>query len=203
MPKGDGNRGKSKGLTWLKAHVGHAGEGCLIWPFGCDDKGYGTLWYFGKVSKASRVMCILAHGTPPSSRHHAAHSCGRGHDACTHPQHLSWKTPLQNRLESNEHGTGNQPAPRRLTVDKVDAIRASSKSYVDLGAEYGVHPDTIGKIFRGETWVKPRSQFTQEQIRKIKEMDSLGARTVDIAKAVGADYIKVYKMQLTQNFRGE
>lgn len=203
MAKGDGNRGKGRGARWLREQLDHVGDECLPWPFSIDDKGYGCLSYNGKSYKASRLMCIFKNGPPPSEEHQAAHSCGNGHLACTSPNHVFWRTPLENRLESNDHGTGNPPATRRLTIDKVATIRASSKSYAELAAEYGVHADTIGKIFRGETWVKPRSKFTCEQIRKIKEMDSMGMRTVDIAEAIGTDYIKVWRMQLTQNYRGE
>lgn len=203
MPSGGANRGKGRGVQWIRDHLTHEGGACLPWPYALDDKGYGTLSYNGKNYKASRLMCIFKNGEPPSDEHQAAHSCGNGHLACTHPDHVFWRTPLQNRLESNEHGTGNPPATRRLTIDKVEAIRASGKSYAELAAEHDVHPDTIGKIFRGETWQNPRSSLTSDQVRKIKELDASGMRTADIARAVGAKYNWVRKLRLTQTFRGE
>jgi len=82
-------RGNGKCLAWLKERVAYDGEECLIWPFSGNHQGYGHLGYFGKVVKAHRLMCILAHGEPPTPEHHAAHSCGRGHLGCVHPGHLS------------------------------------------------------------------------------------------------------------------
>jgi hypothetical protein len=197
------NRGKGRGVRWIREHLDHQGDSCLPWPFALDDKGYGQVGYNGKVYKASRLMCIFKHGDPPSDAHHAAHSCGNGHLACTSPNHVFWRTPLENRLESNGHGTGKGPVPRRLTIDKVAEIRASSKSYAEMAADYGVHADTIGKIFRGETWKKPRSSLTGDQVRKIKELNATGMRAADIARAVGVKYGSVLRMRSTQAFRGE
>ena len=109
-------RGRGKGVAWLRARLDHQGDECLPWPFSTDDNGYGIVGYNGKVYKASRLMCIFKHGPAPSDEHQAAHSCGNGHLACTSPNHVFWRTPLENRLESNEHGTGNPPAPRRLKL---------------------------------------------------------------------------------------
>ena len=196
-------RGRGKGVAWLRARLDHQGDECLPWPFSTDDNGYGIVGYNGKVYKASRLMCIFKHGPAPSDEHQAAHSCGNGHLACTSPNHVFWRTPLENRLESNEHGTGNPPAPRRLTIDAVAEIRASSSSYAELAAQYGVHPDTIGKIFRGETWQKPRSPLTRDQVRKIKDLDASGLKTSEIAQIVGAEYNSVRRMRIRQTFRGE
>ena len=147
-----GTKGNGRGVQWIRAHLDHDGSECLIYPYHKDDHGYGVVGYLGKLYRASRLMCIFKHGAPPSDAHQAAHSCGNGHLACTHPDHVFWRTPQENRLESNQHGTGNRKALRRLTIDQVETIRASGRSYFDLAEEYGVHRDTIGKIKRGETW---------------------------------------------------
>lgn len=205
MPSGGASRGKGRGVQWIRAHLDYQGDDCLPWPFALDDKGYGQVGYNGKVYKASRLMCIFKHGPPPTDEHHAAHSCGNGHLACTNPNHVFWRTPLENRIESNDHGTGNRPAPRRLTFDQVEQIKhlKGQVPIAELGARFNVHPDTIGKIHRGETWVKPRSKLTQAQIARIKELDASGMRTVDIARTVGVEYNSVRKMRLTQTFRGQ
>lgn len=201
MPSGGALKGKGRGVQWIREHLNHQGDECLPWPFALDDKGYGQCGYNGKLYKSSRLMCIFKHGPPPSRKHQAAHSCGNGHIACTSPNHIFWRTPLENRMESNDHGTGTLLAPRRLTIDKVAEIRASDKTYAELAAKYGVHADTIGKIFRGETWQKPRSSFTQEQIQKIKDLDAAGMKTSEIAKIVGARYDSVRRMRIGQTFR--
>lgn len=189
-------------LQWIMDHLDHNGEECLTWPFSIDLKGYGRLTYKGASRIASRVMCTFVHGEPPTPRHHAAHKCGKGHLACVHPEHVRWRTPLQNRIEANEHGTGNQKAPRRLTYDQVELIRVSPKSSYDLAAEYGVHQDTIAQIRRGETWTKPRSTLTGEQLRRIKEMHAAGHRQIDIARALGLPHHRVHKTITNQAYRG-
>lgn len=174
------DRGKGRNLVWLQERTSHSGDECLIWPFGRMDKGYGQVKYGDKIGKAHRVMCILAHGEPPSPTHHAAHSCGKGHEGCVNPRHLSWKTPRENRIDSNLHGTGNVPKPRRLTFDQVQEIRGKGdKTLKVLSEEYGVHPDTISRVRRGKFWTTPRSTLTREQMSRLKEL----AGTMSIAAA--------------------
>lgn len=64
MPK----NGEGKGIQWLRAHVQHADDACLIWPF-CRHQGdgYGRLGYLGKMFLAHRLMCILVNGEPPGT----------------------------------------------------------------------------------------------------------------------------------------
>ncbi len=200
MAKGGHSRGKGKQLQWLRDHVDHNGEECLIWPFFRNHEGYGSLGYYGKVRKAHRVMCILANGEPPDPKLVTAHSCGNGHLGCVHPKHLSWKTIRQNRLDANRHGTGNAPAPRRLTIDQVEQIRASSKSYIELAAEFGVKVPTIGKIKRGATWTEPRSKLTLEKIKLIRDAPETAA--LDIGRALGVDSTKVRKLRAGISFQG-
>jgi hypothetical protein len=170
------NKGKGKGIALLRAHVGHTGDVCLIWPMARDDKGYGLVGYLGTVYKASRLMCILAHGEPPSPMHEAAHSCGNGALGCYHPQHLSWKTGSENQYDSIAHGTFGRKrgaARFKLTETQVAQIKAmqGKKTQRELGPMYGVSPETIGKIFRGQTWTTGARRvggFTPEASRKAR-----------------------------------
>lgn len=201
MPKGAYNRGKGRGLEWLKEHVTYAGENCLIWPMSRTQQGYGQLGYFGKVKKAHHVMCMLIHGPRPSKRHEAAHNCGNGHNGCVHPKHVEWKTPAENRADTIKHGTYAKKVVRRLTIDQVQEIRIGTASAVDTAKQYGVSVSAVFKIRRGETWVKPRSVLTGDQLRHIREMDVAGASTNEIAKATGVSYSRVWKIRSEQNFR--
>lgn len=88
---------------WMAAHVDHHGDDCLLWPFSGNWNGYGHLGVNGKVCKAHRVMCTLAHGEPPTPKHVAAHSCHN--PPCVNPDHLSWKTPRENLLDRRADGT--------------------------------------------------------------------------------------------------
>jgi hypothetical protein len=67
------------------------------------------LGYLGDTLYAHRLMCQLAHGDPPTPDHIAAHSCGRGHEGCVNPNHLSWKTYSENELDKRVHGTTRNP----------------------------------------------------------------------------------------------
>lgn len=99
------NKGKGKALAWLLAHVGYQGDDCLPWPFSSCWNGYGSVSINGKIRKAHRAMCELAHGEPPTPRHLAAHSCNNGHLGCVNQRHLSWKTPRENMLDRQAAGT--------------------------------------------------------------------------------------------------
>jgi hypothetical protein len=92
-------------LTWLRMHVFYSGADCLYWPFARDRNGYcglieakGTMYIYGKI-RAHRLMCTIVNGAPPTSKHHAAHSCHNGHMGCIHPKHLHWATPAENGAE--------------------------------------------------------------------------------------------------------
>jgi len=152
-----GARGQGAGIAFLRAHVGHTGEDCLPWPMSTDGRGYGVLGFEGENYKAHRMMCILAHGEPPSPLHQAAHSCGNGHLGCVNPLHLSWKTPTQNMADSVAHGTARTDRGRKrvkLTVEQVQQILALKgvKSQQEVAEIFGVSWRQIGKIQRGVSW---------------------------------------------------
>lgn len=163
------NRGKGKLFLWLKERVNHNSDECLIWPFSRNHQGYGQVGHHGKVHKAHRVMCRIAHGEPPAEYFEAAHSCGNGYAGCVNPRHLSWKTPLENRLEANAHGTGRGHRRKQLPADVVRKIKESPKSYLEIANEFGVYFGTVGKIKRGELYPNiggppSLSDFTDDEI---------------------------------------
>ena len=79
------------------------GDGCLLWPFQISTTGYGRLEVNGKKKIASRYVCELAHGEPPTRQHEAAHSCGNS--KCVNPKHLRWATHTENEADKLVHGT--------------------------------------------------------------------------------------------------
>lgn len=130
-------------LKWLKAHVVHEGDDCLIWPFfKTGDGRAGYLRHKGNQIGAARLMCLLVNGDPPEGKNHAAHSCGNGHLACVHPKHIRWASVKENHADRAKHGTlrnGESHYAAKLTERDVREIRR-------LAAE-AIWPSKIAKVF--------------------------------------------------------
>lgn len=144
-------------MQWINDHKSYSGDGCLIWPFTRSTDGRGQITIAGKNHKAPRVMCEVAHGDPPSPEHHAAHDCGKGHEGCIHPGHLSWKTRAENEADKLRHGTllrGEASWNAKLTSDQVLEIhrRAQAETCAALALEFRLHPGTVSQIKRGLRW---------------------------------------------------
>lgn len=124
------NKGRGLGIEFLRSLISHEGDECVIWPLFRDPQnGYGRIGYLGKHYWSHRLMCEMAKGPPPSPDHEASHSCGRGHEGCVHPKHLSWKTATENQRERRIHGTHGKGQGYRfkLTPEKVAEIRAQKE----------------------------------------------------------------------------
>lgn len=136
----------------------YEGEECLAWPFSHDPKGRATLYRGnGKRESACQVICTLAHGNRPSSRHVSAHRCGRGHEGCVNPKHLRWATQKENAADRDRHLTtvrGEEMWCAKLTVSDVRQIRSlgSTVSQRQLSKRYNVSIPTIRCVLTGKTW---------------------------------------------------
>lgn len=136
---------------WLDEHAGWQGDECLPWPFAIGHMGRGVITMGGRKHNASRVMCILAHGEPPTPNHHAAHLCGNGHLACVNPRHLEWKTPAENAADRAEHGTllvGERNHQAKLSDAEVRRIieMGEHTTQTDLARQFGVSQAHIWRI---------------------------------------------------------
>lgn len=153
----NGNRGKGRGIRFLRGLIDHDGDECVIWPLFRDVNGYGRVGYDGKKPGwAHRVMCELAHGQPPEG-HEAAHTCGGGKQGCVNPKHLTWKTKTQNQLDRAAHGTKNTFAwahSSKLTAEQVVAIRALAgrATQREIAEMFDVTDATVRDITSGKTW---------------------------------------------------
>jgi hypothetical protein len=145
-------------MRWIhEVALLHTAEGCLPWPFGKSANGYGVVKVGGETVLVHRYVCELAHGAAPTPGHEAAHSCGKGHEGCTAPGHLEWKTPTQNQADRLEHGThsrGERSARAKLTEDDVRIIISlkGAETRVSLAARFGVSQQAIYRIQIGRTW---------------------------------------------------
>lgn len=148
-------------LRWIADHAAddeNDARECLIWPFSKHSHGYGHVLSGGRRQLAHRVMCEAAHGPPPSDKHEAAHSCGRGPLGCVHPQHLRRATPRENKADSIAHGTwvhGESCPNSKLTTPEVRAIRArcaAGDMQRDVAKDYGIGSDHISRIVSRQAW---------------------------------------------------
>ena len=146
-------------IKWIRANKDHKGEECLPWPFSRDHNGYGQVTVNKRVLIASRVMCEVAHGKPPSEAHQAAHLCGNGRLGCTNPNHLVWATVGENVAHREEHGTilrGERCPASKLTKKQVLHIFRNRRRVEGkvLARKYGVHVASIYNIWNGHTWAQ-------------------------------------------------
>jgi len=148
---------KGEPLKFLEMAVGYKGDDCLTWPYATTTQGYGRVWWNGKFYVASRLVCELVHGAPPSLDYHAAHSCGRGHLGCVNPKHLRWATAKENCADKPDgwHKTkGERHGLSKLTASDVRAIRSllDTTSQRAIADEFGVDPTCISQIKRRKIW---------------------------------------------------
>lgn len=139
----DGTR-RGEPEAWLRRHLDYTGDDCLVWPFMRSHGGYARIRWQGKAKHASKVICEIVHGTPPTPAHQAAHSCGKGGDGCVNPRHLSWKSPAENIADKIAHGTriprrarNNASGEPGVCMDKRSgrwrAYTSHGNKYVHLG----------------------------------------------------------------------
>lgn len=190
------NKGKGKGFAWIMAHKDHAGDDCLIWPYGRNNEtGYGSFGHLGVLYYAHRFMCELIHGPAPSDKHYATHSCGNGHGGCANPRHLAWDTASGNADDRIFHGRGNVPGQShaKLTQELADQIRAlkGKQSQYAIARDFNISRENVARIHRGIAWTgKPRRgdiRYNAEQRAGIalraRQMHKEGKSYDDIAAA--------------------
>lgn len=141
---------------WLDENVRSVDtDDCIVWPFGTDSKGYARL---NGRRLLHRELCIEFRGSPPFEGAHAAHTCGKGSNACINPNHLVWKTQTDNERDKVRHGThnrGERHPMSRLNEDAVRMIRAlppedfSNRQLADL---LKVSPTSISNVRTGKSW---------------------------------------------------
>jgi hypothetical protein len=150
------NRGKGAAIRWLCEHVNFDGKNCLFWPFAKDGGHPGCVGYLGKIYKASRLMCALAHGAPPSDLHEASYTCGRSQKGCINPQHLAWKTQSENQREQSKQGRKFYGRQGKITFAQATEIRSIGHTRLlkDVAGEYGISPQRVSGILNGHGFTR-------------------------------------------------
>lgn len=127
---------------------------CIIWPFSKNRQGYAIFWKDGKTSSVCRYICEKLYG-PRDKNIHAAHECGKGSLGCCNPSHLKWKTPHENAMDKEIHGTvmrGERHGSSKLTEKDILDIRSSKKTPREIAREYPVSKNQILNIISGRSW---------------------------------------------------
>jgi hypothetical protein len=142
---------RGKKLAWIKEHINHAGDDCLLWPWPFNGSLRPYANYEGQRIVASRLMCIFRWGPPPTPQHEAAHSCGNGDKGCMNPNHLRWATARENCLDRFKHDS--MPCAK-LTEPKVKAIRkiGRRKTATALSKRFGVSVSAICAVLNRKSW---------------------------------------------------
>lgn len=148
------NRGKGKGITFLKAALAAETDDCIIWPFYTMKNGYAQAGFHFGMALAHRWVCEQAHGAPPDKGYDAAHGCG--HRSCVNPRHLRWATKAENEADKKNHGTYyTRLGGAKLDPERVRAIRtqaACGLSLDNLSSRFSTPVSTIRKVVNRETW---------------------------------------------------
>lgn len=130
---------------------------CLIWPYSKGNRGYGVVWYRGRMRLVHRIVCEAKSGPPPTPKHEVAHNCGKGHEGCCNPRHLRWATSKENHADRVAHGTsgrGERSASAKLTTEQVRTIRqlCKTKTQAEVARTFGVTPQAIHRVLRHKAW---------------------------------------------------
>lgn len=130
---------------------------CLIWPFYRSRAGYGIVTKDGRKQHASRVVCEIVNGPPPSPDHQAAHLCGKGHLGCVNPRHLSWKTVIENHADKRIHGTvnrGSRNGRAKIKESDIKAIRSLKNKMTtnQVAKMFDIPRGTAWNILNNKSW---------------------------------------------------
>lgn len=129
---------------------------CRLWSGLTNGRGYGTYYKRGSAKRGVRGSHknIAVHrealeqklGRPLRKGYSALHHCDNR--ACYEPEHLYEGTQAENLRDMASRGRSRKPTPRiaAIEVEIVERYEAGGVSQQELGREYGIPQQTVGKI---------------------------------------------------------
>ncbi|QDI81663.1 HNH endonuclease [Methylorubrum populi] len=138
----------------FQAFYREAENGCWIWTGGFDRGRYGQFYISQFKIAAHRVTYALKHG-PIAEGFIVCHRCDD--PTCVNPEHLFLGTDLDNNADRSAKRRTHQPfgaveSYRKLSAEQAKIILTDKRSARALAQEFGVSPNTVAKVRRGETW---------------------------------------------------
>ena len=116
-------------------------EECWFWQGTITDKGYGQVWWDGKVRSVHRLVWEMTNGAIPSGEQ-AHHKCEN--KACANSEHLEMLTQKEHRRlhRTCEHGDhlryirGRESHCRECTRQRLKKRRENDPAYRERRREY-------------------------------------------------------------------
>lgn len=111
-------------------HVEDA-QGCHVWQRARNNRGYGVIWFDGKLRLAHRVAWFLEHGAWPRPGLVVDHICEN--KACVNPAHLRELTSganIQRAYPRGDAATETRRAQWRAASARLRAKRRASSGMV-------------------------------------------------------------------------
>jgi HNH endonuclease len=123
---------------------------------------------YTSTKRINRLVCEAFHGSPPTSKHHAAHNDGDVSN--NRKDNLRWATGVENEADKRIHGTaaigdrhwsklspekrakGEGHGLSKLTVKDIPKIRTDTRSQRQIAADFGVTQRVIWSVKSRKTW---------------------------------------------------
>ena len=127
---------------------------CWLWTGGLRE-GYGVIWRDGKQMPATHAAWELTYGLVPDGKD-VLHRCDNR--PCVRPDHLFLGDDFDNQRDCLRKG---RHPNARLSYAAAEEIRqcysAGGWTYFQLGRQYGVVLQVIGRIVKGISWPAKRA----------------------------------------------
>lgn len=137
----------------LSFYSSTSANGCREWN-GNKTKGYGTMWWDGRVQGAHRLSYIANVGPIPNGAQ-VCHRCDN--PGCIEPAHLFLGDHAANAADKVLKGRqsrclGAANGRAKLSAEEVDQIRQTTSGQRGLSARFGVNRTQIARIRNGLAW---------------------------------------------------
>ncbi len=150
----------------LWSEVKKTPQGCWERQKGVGKAGYSILYYKGQTLYAHRLAFEMTHRAL-RPKECVCHRCDN--PPCINPDHLFAGTHQDNMRDAAAKGRSSQGG-RRLTewqVRKMVERYLAGESAREIVPAYGVRPDQLLKILRGDQW---RQLWTPDELVQMRQM---------------------------------